>query len=169
MDMYLKQIITGQFEAALCMLNECVQRCPPEHWEDKIANDSFRQVAYHTLYYVDYYLSPGEQAFALREIHQQGGDERTSAVSPGLSKGDTLAYLTLCRQKMLATLAAESAESLQGPSGFTRLAFSRGELHFYNVRHVQHHVGQLSAFLRRIDHSSESWWVRTGWRGGQFA
>jgi hypothetical protein len=168
MNVYFQQVITGQFEAALCMLNECVQRCPLEHWEGKIANDSFRQVAYHTLFYVDYYLSTGEHAFSLREIHQQGGDERTSAVSLGLSKDDTLAYLALCRQKMLATVTAESADSLQGPSGFARQAFSRGELHFYNVRHVQHHVGQLSAFLRRIDRSTESWWVRTGWRDGQF-
>lgn len=27
---------------------------------------------------------------------------------------------------------------------------ARGELHLYNLRHVQHHTGQLSAYLRRI-------------------
>jgi hypothetical protein len=63
---YLKQILTGQFEAALAMLNQCVQACPPKHWEGKIANDTFRQVAYHKLFFIDLYLSPNEEAFTLR-------------------------------------------------------------------------------------------------------
>jgi hypothetical protein len=69
-------ILIAQFEAALCMLDECVRRCPPEHFDGKIGNDTFRQVAYHTLFYADFYLSPGEAAFALRELHARGGDER---------------------------------------------------------------------------------------------
>lgn len=162
---YVNTILTGQFEAALCMLYECVRKCPPEHWEGKIANDTFRQVAYHTLFFVDLYLSPDEKAFTLRDVHLRGGDERSSTASSlGLTKEETLSYLTMCRQKMLETLACETPESLQRPSGFSWLPFSRGELHLTNVRHVQHHTGQLSAYLRRIVEDGERWWVKTGWR-----
>jgi hypothetical protein len=161
----VKTILTGQFEAALCMLNECVQKCPPEHWEGKIANDTVRQVVYHTLFYVDFYFSPSEQAFNLREIHHRGGDDRSEAgPSKGLSKEETLSYLAICREKALETLACETAESLQGPSGFSWVPFSRGELHLQSLRHVQHHTGQLSAYLRRIVEDGERWWVKTGWR-----
>ena len=76
---HLQSILTAQFEASLCMLNECIQRCPEEHWEGKIANDSFREIAYHTLFFVDLYLSPGEDAFQLRDCHQRGGDEGITA------------------------------------------------------------------------------------------
>src|SRR5262249_39867165 len=162
---YLKMILTGQFEAALCMLNDCVRKCPPEHWDGRIANDTFRQIAYHTLFYVDFYLSPGELAFALRDLHLRGGDERFStAPSTGLTRDETLSYLAVCRQKLIETLASETTDSLQGPSGFTRLPFSRGELHLYNIRHVQHHTGQMSAYLRRVVEDGEQWWVATGWR-----
>ena len=162
---YLKTILTGQFEAALCMFNQCVGKCPPEQWEGKIANDTFRQVAYHTLFFVDLYLSPREEAFELRDLHHRGGDERSStATSTGLSKDETLSYLAVCRQKAVATLAAETRQSLEGPSGFARLPFSRGELHMYNIRHVQHHTGQLSAYLRRIVDDGKGWWVKTGWQ-----
>jgi hypothetical protein len=41
----VKKILAGQFEASLCMLDQCVQKCPPEHWEGKIASHTFRQVA----------------------------------------------------------------------------------------------------------------------------
>ena len=163
---YFRTILTGQFEAALCMLHDCIRRCPPEHWEGKIANDSFRQISYHTLFFVDLYLSHGEAGFTLRELHQRGGDERTSTeASKGLEKEEALAYAEICRHKMLQTLASETAESLQSASGFSWLPFSRGELHLYNIRHLQHHAGQLSAFLRRIPvEDGERWWVRTGWR-----
>jgi hypothetical protein len=162
---FLKRILTAQFEAALCMLKECVQKCPPEHWEGKIANDTFRQIAYHTLFFVDLYLSPTEEAFQLRDWHHRGGDERSNtAASTGLTRDETLAYLAVCRQKMLATIASETPGSLQGASGFSHLPFSRGELHLSNIRHVQHHTGQLSAYLRRIIEDGERWWVKTGWR-----
>jgi DinB superfamily len=162
---FVKTILFGQFEAALCMLNDCVRKCPPDHWEGRIGIDSFRQVAYHTAFYVDYYLSPSEKSFQLRECHGSGGDERVSTTAcSGLSRDETLSYLAICREKLVETLAAETLESLQGPSGFSRLPFTRGELHVYNLRHVQHHTGQLSAYLRRIVEDGERWWVATGWR-----
>ncbi len=165
---YVKQILRGQFEASLAMLNECVRICPAEHWEGKIATITFRQVAYHTLFFVDLYLSQNEEAFQLRDIHASGGDERNPFPSPGLSKEDTLAYAAICRQKMLETLAGETRESLAGESGFSWYKCSRGELHLCNIRHVQHHTGQLSAYLRRIDQRLQDRdvmpWVAMGWR-----
>jgi len=159
---YVKTTLTGQFEASLCMLNGCVKACPQEHWEGKIAKATFRQVAYHTLFYVDVYLSTDEAAFSLRDLHQRGGDERRPVISIGLNKDETLKYLKICRQKMLDTLAAETAESLQGRSGFSRVPISRGKLHVYNLRHVQHHTGQLSAYLRKKRIAAP--WVKTGWQ-----
>jgi hypothetical protein len=168
MDEYLKKILAGQLEAALCMLKHCIEACPPEHWEGKIANLTFREVAYHTLFFVDAYLSPSESAFEMRDLNHRGGDERQDTLSPGLSKEETLEYLGICRQKVNEALAVETEKSLQGPSGFSRRKFSRGELHIYNIRHVQHHTGQLSAFLRRMDkaHMDDKAlvWVGTGWQ-----
>jgi len=168
---YVKSILTNQFEAALCMMDHCIRACPPEHWEGKIANRTFRWVAYHTLFWLDLYLSPGdEDAFVLRDFHHRGGDEREDTVGPGagLSKDETLAYVLICRLKTLAVLAAETAESLQGPGGFSYRPNTRGELHIYNLRHVQHHAGQLSAYLRRVDtarnDSEDLPWIGTGWR-----
>ena len=165
---YVKQILTGQFEAALCMMNECVRMCPPRHWEGKIANDTFRQIAYHTLFYVDFYLSRNEDAFTPRDLNRRGGDERSPALSPGLSREDTLAYLAICRQKLIDTLTAETRESLEGPSGFSWRPISRGELYIYTLRHVQHHTGSMSAYLRRLDGALPDLkalpWVASGWR-----
>lgn len=167
MIQYLRQILTSQYEASLCMLHRCVAACPPEHWEAKIANGTLRWVAYHTLFFTDYYLS-SETAFSLRELHHIGGDEREDEPCIGLSIADTLAYIALCRTAVGNTLGAETEASLQGPSGFSWIKFTRGELHVYNIRHIMHHTGQLSAHLRRVGvaqpRDEQVRWVGSGWR-----
>jgi DinB superfamily len=167
---YLKTILTGQFEASLSMLSQCVRLCPPQHWEGRIANNTFRATAYHTLFFVDFYLSPRDDEFQVRDLHRRGGDERSARVI-GLPKEDTIEYLGICRDKLIRTMASETDASLAGPSGFSSwfegLGMSRGELHIYNIRHIQHHTGQLSAYLRRVDPALKNAralrWVRTGW------
>ena len=165
---YVRQVLADQFEAGLCMLHQCVQKCQPQFWEGKVAGITFRQVAYHTLFFVDLYLSPSEQAFVLRDLHATGGDEREPRFTPGLPQDETLAYVSLCRQKAAQALAAETQESLAGPSGFSWYPVSRGELHLISLRHIQHHTGQLSAYLRRCDpllaDRSALRWVGSGWR-----
>lgn len=167
MSNFYQQVVLSQFEAALAMLKQCLERCPAELWESKIAQLTVRQVAYHTLFFVDYYLDT-EAAFTLRDLHQTGGDEREPINSPGLDLAATLEYVALCHGKLVATLRSETESSLLEPSGFSWLPFSRAELHLYNMRHVQHHAGQISAHLRRLDasfHEHKSLpWVRSGWR-----
>jgi hypothetical protein len=165
MSDYVNRMLESQFQAALGMLQQCVERCLEEHWEGRIANGTFRWVAYHTLFFTDYYLSPSETAFELRELNYRGGDERLDEPAAGLSKEDALAYVAICRQKVAEILAGETREVLEGPSGFQRRRFSRGELHVYNIRHVQHHAGQMSAYLRRVDASiqhDELRWIGAG-------
>lgn len=166
---HLKQILLGQYEAALCMFHETLAACPTELWDGKIAFLTFGQTAYHTLFFTDYYLSRSEHDFELRDVNVTGGDERTDAVSAGLGKDQTMAYLLICREKMRAALASETAESLQAPSAFERRNFSRGELHIYNIRHIQHHLAQLQAYLRRTDQRMQDpgvlMWRGSGWRG----
>jgi hypothetical protein len=165
---YVKQIFTTQFEASLAMLNQCIEACPPEHWEGKIAQGTFRWVAYHTLFFCDLYLSPNNESFELRDLHHHGGDERGPVATPGLSKEDTLNYVSFCRQKIHESLVAETEESLAGPSGFSWYKITRGEMHLVNIRHIQHHTGQLSAFLRRVDEQFKDRktlrWIGSGWR-----
>lgn len=164
---YFKQSVTNQYEAALTMLRRCIDACPSEHWESKIAQGTFRWVAYHTLFFTDLYLSPSNESFVLRDFHERGGDERQPFAAPGLTQQEALAYIPLCRQKAIDSIASETEETLAGPSGFFWYEITRGEMHFINIRHIQHHTGQLSAFLRRVDDRFKDRntlrWVGSGW------
>lgn len=160
----IRTTILSQFEAAMAMMNDCLVKCPEEHWQGKIANYSFWQVAYHTLFFVDYYLSPGEEAFVTRPgLHPPGwkdGDEEVPERT--VEKREMIEYMAICLRKLREAMAAETAESLARPCGFSRRKFSRAELYIYNMRHIMHHTGQLSAFLRRVDVRPN--WVSAGWK-----
>jgi uncharacterized damage-inducible protein DinB len=165
----VRKVLTSQYEAALSMLRQCVEACRDDHFEGMIAHGSFRCVAYHTLFFTDLYLTPNENEFALRDFHQTGGDERGDELSPGLPKHQTLEYVNTCRAKAIDIIAKETEQTLAGGSGFDWRKISRLELHIYNIRHVQHHTGQLSAYLRRVDPSIGQRrdvlkWVGWGWR-----
>jgi hypothetical protein len=164
-----KKILTNQFEASLCMLNDCIEKCPPQSWCGIIGKYAFWHVAYHTLCFADLYLSPGEATFQMREIHPTGWNEFDEEYpSRRFEKPELSQYVALCRQVALESIGAETKESLEGPTGFHRLTFARAELHLYNIRHIQHHTGQLSSYLRRLDESLQDpaavRWVGSGWR-----
>ncbi|MBW3595741.1 MAG: DinB family protein [Planctomycetes bacterium] len=162
MTEHLKHILLGQMEASLAMLRECIEKCPAAHWDEKIAKYAFCQVAYHTLCFADLYLTESESLFVFRDLHPKGWEELNGEYpSRRFSQEELLGYANICRDKARANLAAETAETLQGPSGFARHPISRVELHLYNIRHIQHHAGQLSASLRRIQVGTR--WVKTGW------
>lgn len=158
-----KQAVLSEYEAALCMLNDCLVKCPDDQWDQPVAKYPFWHVAYHTLCYVDCYLSPSNDAFKPSpEFHPKGMEEYDAEYpSRRFTREELLKYAAFCREKLGPSIAAETEATLAGQSGFPWLKFSRAELHLYNIRHIAHHTGQLGAFLRRA--GVELRWVKSGW------
>jgi uncharacterized damage-inducible protein DinB len=161
-----KSIVSTQYEAALCMLDDCLRKCPDAAWDRPVAKYPFWQVAHHVLIFTDLYLSPSKAAFEFRADFNPGGWKDFDDEYPArrFEREELTNYVQVCRRKALDIVAAETAESLAGESGFDWLKFSRAELHLYNIRHVQHHTAQLGACLRQLDGSIDPRWVGRGWR-----
>ncbi|CAG0954392.1 hypothetical protein PHYC_00379 [Phycisphaerales bacterium] len=164
MSDHLKHILTSQFQAALAMHRECLVKCPPLHWDSTIGKYPFWHVSYHTLMFVDCYLARSNESFVLRPEFFPAGRAELDEEYPSrrFTQPELLAYADILHHPQLRdTIASETAETLQGPSGFSHLPFTRAELHLYNIRHLQHHTGQLAVFLRRLGVSTG--WVKAGW------
>ncbi len=165
-----KKLIANQFEAALCALSTCIDRCPDTAWNARVANYKLCQVAFHTLFYADFYLGPNEESFRRQPFHRSnegffGDYEEFEDRAPTAlyDKASIKKYLEHCRNKASAVIASETAETLSARSGFERLEFSRAEVHVYNIRHIQHHAAQLSLRLR-LDANQDIPWIKSGWR-----
>jgi uncharacterized damage-inducible protein DinB len=159
----VRRALTAQHEATLWMLRDCISKCPVEHWEGTIGRWPFWNVVYHTLCFADLYLSPTEAAWKPRAVHPCGMKELEDEYpSRKFEKAEMLEYVDFCRGKAMEQVKAETEESLAGGSGFKWYKGDRLEMHFINIRHVQHHTGQLSAYLRR--NGVDAKWCGSGWK-----
>ncbi len=166
-----KRLVTNQFEASLCTLGHCIEKCPDALWDVRVARHPFCQVAFHTLIYVDFYLGSDAESLQNQPFHlanpQFFGDYEQLEDREPVSlyeRPPIRAYLEFCRRKAVATIAAETNETLCAPAKFARKNFSRAELHVYNIRHIQHHAAQLIMRLR-LDSDVDIPWIGTGWSG----
>lgn len=152
------ETIWRQFGAALGMLENAVRACPGEVWGASGRGPEFWYVAYHTLFYLDLYLSGTPEGFAppapftLTELDPAGAmPERV------YTKDELLDYLRHCRGKLRATAGALDDERARSRCDFGWLEMSFAELLLYNLRHVQHHAGQLNLRLRQETGAAPGW------------
>ena len=71
MTEFVKQLIAAQFEAGLCTLQICISKCPAESWHAPVANLKYCQVAFHTIFFTDYYLGRTPDNFQAQSFHRQ--------------------------------------------------------------------------------------------------
>ncbi len=147
--------VTSQIRAALKMLRSSIEACPDSLWERDTDHNQTWVLAYHTVFFAHLYLSPSQEAFTPfeREVRGYAGYGRThlgdwSELSSEdvLSKADVLTYCDYVDERVPSLVASTPFDA---PSGFPWLPFSKGETHLYNLRHIQHHAGQLIERLRQ--------------------
>jgi uncharacterized damage-inducible protein DinB len=120
-------------------------------------------VAYHTLFYLDLYLSDSGKGFAppapftLSELDPSGIlPERV------YSQTELLDYLEHGRTKARARIDALTAENVTQRCEYGWINLSVWESLLYNMRHVQHHAAQLNLLLRQANHPVPRWVARSG-------
>lgn len=159
MDSSLKIIIWQQFGATIDMLENALVACPNELWNTE---SKFWYIGYHTLFYLDYYLSDAPEnflppaPFTLSEFDPAG-------VLPEheYSKTELLAYLSFDRQKCHDLIAGLTPEGAAKRFVNEYKNYSVLEILIYNMRHVQHHVAQLNLLLRQGMDDAPKWVSRT--------
>ena len=60
----MEGIVWRQFGAAIEMLGNAIRACPDEIWSDRSRRPEFWYVAFHTLFFLDLYLSDSVDGFA---------------------------------------------------------------------------------------------------------
>jgi hypothetical protein len=161
-DTTLKTIIWQQFGASIDMLENAMRACPEDLWGDRSQRPEFWYAVFHTLFFFDLYLSDSDVGFSppapftLDEL-----DERGLLPEVVYTKEELQKYLEHGREKCRATIATMTEERANRRCGFDWLNISVAEVLLYNMRHVQHHVGQLNLILRQKVDSAPRWVRKT--------
>lgn len=158
MDTFWKTILWQQFGASIDMLENALVACPDELWGDRSQRPEFWYIVYHTLFYLDLYLSGSLEGFVpplpytLDELDPAG--LMPERVYP---KEELRGYLAHSRNKCRAVIEALTVEKAQKPCVFPWNEMSFAELLLDNMRHVQHHAAQLNLILRQKIDAAPRW------------
>jgi hypothetical protein len=161
-----QRALIRQFEAAIETLAAAIAACPDRLWDDRSTPPPFWHIAYHTLFYLDLYLSESEEHFTPPACHRPHAnflgampfppfDVETPAVV--CTREELAAYLAHGRAKCRERIAGLADEEIEQPSPFPWLRFTRGDLLLYTMRHVQHHAAQLNLRLRAAGIEPPPW------------
>ncbi len=164
MDASWKNALWSQFGAAIAMLENAIRACPDDLWADSSQHIQLWYTVYHTLFWLDFYLSGIVEDFAppppftMVELDPAGVmPERV------YTKDEMLGYLehgrTKCRET-IRNLTDERARELVGFEDWpAKMPFA--ELLLYTMRHVQEHGAQLALILGQTDNLPPNWhsWV----------
>lgn len=158
-------MIWQQFGAAIEMLENAMAACPEELWSDRSQKPEFWYVVFHTLFFLDLYLSDSDRGFlppspfTLDELDPAGLlPERP------YTKAELQSYLAHGRTKCSARIESLTDELALQRCGFDWIDISNAEMLLYNMRHVQHHAAQLNLILRQRTDSVPRWVRKTAAR-----
>jgi hypothetical protein len=162
--MDIHSTIISQYGAALAMLRSAIEACPAEQWESDSYQNQFWHLAYHVLFYTHLYLTPTDEEFVPWEkgrehYHFIAGvipwsPEVKVEIGEKYTREEILEYHQVVSEMVAGSL---HGVPLDGPSGFYWLPFDRFELHLYNLRHLQHHTGQLVERIRQETGHGVEW------------
>jgi uncharacterized damage-inducible protein DinB len=150
-----------QFGAAIDMLDQAVAPCPDALWDarvwpdvpedpESVGSGRFWVVIYHTLFWLDAYLSGSVEDYTPpAPFAQEEGDRAATRAEP-YTKDQLRGWLTSVRRRAHATLAVLTDEQARRPFEFPwrpGQPISYLELQLYNMRHIQEHAAHLSLLL----------------------
>ena len=158
MNVIWKDGVWGQFGAAIDSLELAIGACPDKIWGDRSQNPEYWYLVFHTLFFLDYYLSDSTEGFAppapftLDELDPAG-------VLPDrvYTKAELQAYLEHGRAKCLRLVETLTEDKARARRKFGSVDGPLFELLLYNMRHVQHHTAQLNLILRQKIDSAPRW------------
>ncbi|MBN1517409.1 DinB family protein [Candidatus Sumerlaeota bacterium] len=158
-----KAVIQSQYYAALKMLEAAIRQCPDALWSDPECKNRFWHIAYHKLFCTHLYLQASEKEFTAWEKHRKEYEflgplpwppHKEPDIGEPYTKDEMLEFVEFCQAEVERNV---SALNLEAESGFFWLPFGKLELQFYNIRHVQHHAGQLIDRLRNKESIGVDW------------
>ena len=159
MDSNWRMSVWQQYGAAIDTLDDAIERCPDPLWTtilwkdtDDVRYGQFWFVAYHTIFWLDLFLTGSMEGFTPPPPFIRG-----ALPTQPYTKEQILAYLAQCRSRCQSTIAALTEEKARQRCVFEWMEPSFLELQLYCMRHIQEHAAQLSLVLGQHDVTGSDW------------
>lgn len=158
--MTMPTVLKNQYHASLAMLRAAIDACPPAEWATATGRNAYWQIAYHTLFYTHFYLQPDESAFVpwtqhRPDYHRLRADADAARELVPYTPPELATYASMC--DAMVDDAIDQMDLAAPESGFPWYRMSKLEHQLVNLRHIQHHTGQLADRLRQSAGHGTRW------------
>ena len=166
MDKTWKVLIWHQFGATIQMVENALHACPEELWRERLYEEreiqpefaEFWYVAYHCLFWLDFYLSDSIEGFAPPAPYTLSEFDPAGLLPDRVyTKDELLTYLEYGRNKCRTRIESLTDEMAPQRCRLDWPEMTIAELLLYNMRHVQEHAAQLSLMLGQRVGSAPGW------------
>jgi hypothetical protein len=166
---HLRKVLWNQFGASIDMFANLIAMWPDSYWN--LTNKVY-YLSYHTFLFLDYYLTipPTNYTAPLPFTMISPAKVPPYAIDDLLptrlyTQKELIDGLQICRQKCKQVIFSLTEESMHrlwidqpdDIAGGSTLKYSVLEILLYNLKHVQHHVGQLNLLLREETGQAADW------------
>jgi len=158
-----------QFGASIDMLQNAILFCPESYFT---TNKRFYYLAYHCVLFLDYYLSIPPKDFSpilpftIKDKEQRPLESIGDIVPDKIySKEELIDYINKSRlkcQNLIESLTDNEKLNIRFTEGNQEgdMDYPILEILLYNLRHTQHHIGQLNLIMRQDLHKHMEWVFR---------
>lgn len=154
----INQYLWSQFGASIDMLENAIDACPVEVWNRNKGLFDFWYLAYHTIFWLDFYLT------AKPEEYNPYKDFGTTEFDPEgilpykvFTHAELKEFLDHCRKKCRKRIEGLTEDNMHITYKGGSVEMPQYELMLYQIRHVHHHTGQLNLLLRQQIDSAPLW------------
>lgn len=153
MNQSFKESLWKQFGASIDMLENAISMCNDEQWDTE---NNFWYWAFHSLFWLDYYLSLETEKFSPPPPFTLSEFDSSDALpDKTYTKEELLTYLQHNRKKCHNLINEMTDDMAKKP--WVNDKYSIFEILLYNMRHVQHHAAQLNLLLRQNIDDAPLW------------
>lgn len=165
----IQESLWNQLGAGIDMLINVISNCPDNYFTK---NKRFYYVAYHSVIFLDYYLSipPKDFSPALTFTIKEKDESFPESVGDMIpdriySRQELIGYLNQTRlkcKKIIDSLTDNEKLKTRFTEGNQEgdMDYSILEILLYNMRHTQHHIGQLNLMIRQDFNKHIEWAFR---------
>jgi hypothetical protein len=165
----IQESLWRQFGASIDMLINVISNCPDNYFT---TNKRFYYLAYHSVVFLDYYLSiPPKDfspilTFTMKDKDQRPPESIGDMIPDKIySRQELIDYLKHSRmkyKKLIGSLTNEEKLNIRFTEGNQEgdMDYPILEILLYNLRHTQHHIGQLYLIMRQDLNKHMEWAFR---------
>jgi len=147
-----------QHHSTLSMLTSAIEGCPKAIWTKEFAGVPFWREFYHALFWMHNFLGDQDKRFQFQPFGVDIDPRLFTPPNNTCAQEEALGYAALTAAYIDEVFGVLTLDALNGSDQYDESNF-RSVYHrlMYGLRHVQHHVGKLTAYLNLEGIQLEHW------------